>query len=164
MRAICGIGMMRQTEVLSPHLLGSVMIVSTLLLPSTPPLTLTSRLASPFMLDGRRVGGRVNETQEELMPPPPSPPPPIAVPWMPIRVLVALLLLRSLFEGPQTEYYVYSSSSVTVTELREDGTPRTETKRSSSMRTNVPGLVTPSADVEERGEVFPPLDWPPGFR
>ena len=121
-----------------------------------------TRAAAPRMMaeegggggtSGGRLGGRVE---------PPPPPPPAdgggdggggAV-----AAAAALALLLGIgrfvlgFGDSNVAYYEYSSTtSTTVNGVGDDGKPKVETRRSSSMRTNVPGLAERSAGSEDGG-------------
>ena len=57
------------------------------------------------------------------------------------------------FGDSNVVYYEYSSTtSTTVNGVGDDGRPRVETRRSSSMRTNVPGLAERSVGSEDGGD------------
>ena len=69
-----------------------------------------------------------------------------------LAAFAALVLAgRALLGGPSEQYYVFTSSSTSVTVLDESGRPRTEEQKSSSFRTNVPGLTQPNDDLR----IFP---------
>ena len=103
---------------------------------------------------GGRPGGRVE--------PPPPPPPPAdgggdgGGGAVAAAALLALLLGIGRFVlgvgDSNVAYYEYSSTtSTTVNGVGDDGKPKVETRRSSSMRTNVPGLAERSAGSEDGG-------------
>ena len=93
-------------------------------------------------LTGRRLGGRIGLEEPTTSRSKPQ----SAYIAQPLVLVILLALALRLLPSGSGEYYVYSSSS-TVSITRDDnGQQRTETQRSSSFKTNVPGLKSPGGD------------------